>query len=113
MCKVCKRAYDNAHYKSNPDRRSYIRKNSDERIKIVRVWVRDYLLTHPCVDCGNDDIIVLEFDHREDKVSDISTLMRKGNLQTVQREISKCDTRCANCHRKKTAKDFGSWRLSP
>jgi hypothetical protein len=25
-------------------------------------------------------------------------------------EIDKCDVRCANCHRRRTAADFGWWR---
>lgn len=28
MCKVCKREYDNNHYKSHPERRRYIRANA-------------------------------------------------------------------------------------
>ena len=111
MCKVCKRAYDNAHYKANPERRQYIRRNSDKRIRIVREWLMDYLKSHPCVDCGNDEIVVLEFDHRGDKEANLSDLMKRGNLSTVQLEVAKCDIRCANCHRRKTARDYGSWRL--
>jgi hypothetical protein len=110
-CKSCKREYDNEHYRSNPDRRSYIRKNSDNRIREVRVWILNYLLIHPCIDCGETDVVVLEFDHREDKLRDISGLIRTGNLETVKAEVSKCDVRCANDHRRKTAKDLGSWRL--
>lgn len=112
MCKVCKRAYDSAHYKANPSRRTYIRENSDKRIAAVRDWLVDYLRANPCVDCGNDDIIVLEFDHRENKIDNISLLMKRGNIETVKAEVAKCDVRCANCHRRKTAKDFGSWRLA-
>lgn len=113
MCKICKRAYDNAHYKANPERRTYIRENSRKRIKVVRDWLIGYLQTHPCIDCGESDIVVLEFDHRSDKTSEVSSLMRVGNLETVQKEVAKCDVRCANCHRRKTAKDFRYWRLTP
>lgn len=111
-CKVCKREYDNAHYASNPDRRGYIRANSDKRIETVRQWLYEYLASNPCIDCGEPDLVVLEFDHRGDKVADIALLSKTGNLSTVQAEVAKCDIRCANCHRRKTAKDFGSWRLS-
>ena len=32
-------------------------------------------------------------------------------LDKVEEEISKCEVRCANCHRKKTAKTFSWWRI--
>lgn len=111
MCKVCKRAYDKAHYKANPHRREYIRANSDKRIAEVREYLLDYLLTHPCIDCGESDIVVLEFDHRGDKRENIASLQRTGNLETIKSEVAKCDVRCANCHRRKTARDFGFWRM--
>lgn len=71
-----------------------------------------YLREHPCVDCGEKDIMVLEFDHQRDKLMDISTLIRRGSLQTVKNEVAKCEVRCANDHRRKTAKDFNHWRLA-
>jgi hypothetical protein len=71
----------------------------------------DYLLAHPCVDCGEADPIVLEFDHREDKRAAIVDLMRSHASWTdVLAEIQKCDVRCANCHRRKTARTRGYYR---
>lgn len=112
-CKLCKRAYDNAHYKANPHRRGYIRSNSNKRIESVRKWVREYLSTHPCVDCGETDIVVLEFDHQSDKLNDVSHFIKYGNVDTVKVEIAKCEVRCCNCHRRKTARTLGSWRYAP
>jgi len=39
-----------------------------------------YLVEHPCVDCGESDIRVLEFDHRPEaqKSRDVSYLIRGG-----------------------------------
>lgn len=110
MCKLCKRAYDNAHYKANPERRKYIRSNSDARHKEVIAWVRNFLLANPCVDCGESDIVVLQFDHQRDKIANVSTMVRKNSLENVQAEVAKCVVRCANCHMRKTAKDFGWWK---
>ena len=39
----------------------------------------DYFATHPCVDCGESDPIVLEFDHvRGEKVDAISAMIGRG-----------------------------------
>jgi hypothetical protein len=71
----------------------------------------DYLLAHPCVDCGEADPVVLEFDHRGNKRAQIVDLMRKHASWTdVLAEIQKCDVRCANCHRRRTAKARGHYR---
>jgi hypothetical protein len=62
------------------------------------------------VDCGENDPVVLEFDHRdpEQKVETICGLLRNlADNHTLLTEIAKCDVRCANCHRRKTAKQFG------
>jgi hypothetical protein len=70
-----------------------------------RVLVIEHLLTHPCVDCGQSDIRVLDFDHiRGKKINNISHMVRRGNTKwkIVEDEIAKCEVRCANCHRKRT-----------
>jgi hypothetical protein len=39
-----------------------------------RVW--DFLIQHPCVDCGEPDPVVLDFDHvGDDKTANISYLL--------------------------------------
>ena len=74
----------------------------------VREWLLSYLLTHPCVDCGEADPIILEFDHTKDKEFNIGEANSLGiSLKRVKLEVAKCDVRCANCHRKKTYKDAG------
>jgi len=61
---------------------------------------------------GESDPVVLEFDHQRDKVYAISWLVyNKRKIEVLQAEIEKCLVRCANCHRRKTAKDFGFYRV--
>ncbi|MEI6058968.1 MAG: hypothetical protein WCP89_04320, partial [archaeon] len=72
-------------------------------------YIQQYLINNPCIDCGEGDITVLEFDHtgKIPKFKAVSLLIRaKYPLQKIKEEISKCEVRCANCHRRKTAKDF-------
>lgn len=69
-----------------------------------------YLSTHPCIDCGEKDIRLLEFDHISGQKSEgIANLLSWGfNWPTLEAEIAKCEVRCANCHRIKTT-ERGSW----
>jgi hypothetical protein len=70
-------------------------------------FVRDVLMRSNCVDCGLGDLVVLEFDHMTDKRCSVPLLARRGSsLPRLKREIAKCQIRCANCHRRRTAKDF-------
>ena len=75
----------------------------------IKAYIRDYLKTNFCVDCGETNIIVLEFDHVRDKDFNISDATRKGvGMKKLKDEISKCEVRCANCNRKKTYERNGS-----
>lgn len=69
-----------------------------------RQYIYDYLRDKSCVDCGETNPIVLEFDHRNPKlkVNNVSNLVR--SMEKLKIEITKCDVVCANCHRIRTAK---------
>lgn len=69
-----------------------------------------YLAAHPCVDCGESDPVVLEFDHvRGVKEFNISCAVQCGyGMHRINLEIAKCEIRCCNCHRRVTAKR-GNW----
>lgn len=72
-----------------------------------------YLMRHPCVDCGERDSVVLEFDHVPDRASKSAgvgeLVRRRARWAELRDEIRKCDVVCANCHRRRTAKRSG-WR---
>lgn len=78
--------------------------------KQIKAYVWDYFNNNPCIDCGENDPIVLEFDHRSDKIAAISEMYRNFTLKQVIKEISKCEVRCANCHRRKTAIERGWYK---
>lgn len=113
-CKECSREYIREHYKKN--RPYYLEKAKKRNYKLKKQeyrYIYTYLNSHPCVDCGESDIVVLEFDHRNklDKSDEVSQLIRKSlPFKKVIDEMLKCDVRCANCHRRKTAKENKSWR---
>lgn len=76
--------------------------------------ILEYFCTHPCVDCGETDPVVLDFDHIDPSTGefDITSKIRYGSSwRTIEAEITKCVARCANDHRRRTARRFGWYRL--
>jgi hypothetical protein len=69
-----------------------------------------FLSEHPCVDCGEDDVLVLEFDHMSEKEFGIANGVRSRSWDAVLREMEKCEVVCANCHRRRTALRAGFTR---
>jgi hypothetical protein len=113
-CKPCFNDYDKKKWDSSPERRKSNKDANRKRCDRNLQFAWNYLLNHPCVDCGEKDPIVLEFDHRDptDKIHNISDMIRASyGLDTIEKEIEKCDVRCANCHRRRTAYQFG-WYFS-
>ena len=56
-----------------------------------------------CVDCGECNPIVLDFDHLKDKKYNVSRMIHDGfSWKAIKKEIEKCQVVCANCHRIRT-----------
>jgi hypothetical protein len=86
-----------------------LKKNRKKNKKTIQEFIVDYLKTHPCVDCGINDILVLEFDHVKGKSENVSHLMRQGcSINRLKEEIDLCEVRCCNCHRRKTLNRLGT-----
>ena len=85
------------------------RKSKIKAMARNRRVVLEYLVEHPCVDCGLEDVRVLEFDHvRGEKTRSVCQLSFSGvGVARLLAEVEKCDIRCANCHRVKTRS--GGW----
>lgn len=110
----CRSCHSN-HYKDNADRHKKRVSDRNKRItKELQQLAFKYLLSG-CVDCGETNVVVLEFDHidpsgKEYNVADL--LRRSGSAEKLIKEIEKCQVRCANCHRIRTEKQRPSWRTS-
>ena len=105
-CRDCFRRYYEAERARHRERNNALK---SARVREAQAFVLDYLATRSCVDCGEDDPVVLEFDHLGTKRSEVSTLVHRGVLLPVlSAEIARCDIVCAGCHRRRTAAR-GGW----
>lgn len=95
------------YYEANKDKvKAKARAHTRATRNIIREWLHDYLLKHPCLDCGETNPIILEFDHFRDKEFNVGEAASVGaSLKRVKLEVAKCEVRCANCHRKKTYRE--------
>ena len=111
ICKSCQAISGKKHYISNRDK---IIKRTKDRKDLLSLEIRLFILSclsGGCVDCGEKDILTLDFDHLRDKVYGISAMTIKLlSIDLIRNEISKCEIRCANCHRRKTFKQINCWR---
>src|ERR1700676_4030232 len=104
-CKLCQQAYWREYYHRSPGlKRRQVDRNFWYRRR-NRAFMNAYLQDHPCVDCGLANPLLLEFDHVSGtKRAAVSTLVRgSATIRTILEEIAKCEVRCANCHRLRTA----------
>lgn len=112
-CKQCSAKKFGVNFKEfTPQQKSDWNKGRRQRKSLLFLHVYDYLLQHPCVDCGEQDFMVLEFDHvRGVKEYNISTILSDVmSLETLKVELAKCDVRCSNCHNRITHVRSNSWR---
>lgn len=106
-------SYVNKEKQAAASKRYYLKniKKMKERATLFRdqsrlrnkQFVNEYKRSHPCVDCGEGNYIVLQFDHTDgDKEKEVSIAVNAGwSIDHLTKEISKCDIRCANCHIKR------------
>jgi hypothetical protein len=111
-CRACHKVWNRSHYERN--KATYVanaRRNS-ARYRVENLErVVDFLRAHPCVDCGISDLVVLDFDHSDPstKRMPVSMMLEDFSWAEIPKEIAKCDVRCANDHRRRTALQHG-WR---
>ena len=124
-CSVCKSVQELQHFSKRPTGKSYnaydnycitCRKQAKkdwhlQRNTEVRNFLYQHRVTNGCVDCGEKDPRILEFDHLRDKKFNLGKahIMKGITLTEVKDEVRKCVVRCSNCHRRKTHKEQGTW----
>jgi len=105
-CLACCRTQNRASYQRHKETHAKrTRRWTLKRQEENRRFLWDYKLSHPCVDCGEEDPRVLQFDHvRGEKTADVTELAFGNKVSTdrLTSEIAKCAVRCANCHLKET-----------
>ena len=112
-CKTCHSSYSKARYVNSGGKvlRRQKEQEANRKLEIERKVI-EYLKANPCIDCGETDLLTLDFDHNRDKESNVATLIwHVASWDRIEDEIKKCDVRCYNCHRKKTARQLNSWKL--
>jgi hypothetical protein len=114
-CNICRAPEMRKHYEENKE--YYVNKarawRRNRRIEL-KTLILQYLKSNPCIDCGEADPVVLEFDHvRGRKELEVAKLVHKAvSKDHLVSEINKCEVRCANCHRRRHARLLsrsGSW----
>jgi hypothetical protein len=108
ICKPCKKEYNTLHYADNKAKR--ILQKGEKRDEYRREFY-SYLMTLSCVDCGNSDFRVIEFDHLRDKSFNIADKVGDMPLKTLMKEIEKCEPVCANCHKIRTSERGGFYKF--
>ena len=93
------------------DKETLYAKQEELRVR-MRQHVLQYLIDNPCVECGESDPRVLDFDHLDPstkKYNIARMLSGHAGWKKIMSEIEKCRVLCANCHRKHTYVQQGYW----
>ena len=111
-CRSCHSEYHRDHYLAH--RQRYIDQAAQHKktLRLERtLQLIEYFRTHPCVDCGEPDPVLLEFDHIRDKSFEIAAKLIDYSWKRILEEVEKCEVVCANCHRHRTAQRRGALRV--
>lgn len=97
-CCDCKALFQGEWYRSH--KQEHYQRNINKR-RELRQKLDDFLVGRKCIDCGNPNPIVLEFDHvKGNKRDNVARLVNNAvSWESILAEIAKCEIRCANCHR--------------
>lgn len=108
-CKTCKKGYDVVQHKRNSGRILDQKRALRDR---NRAFIYEVLAARACADCPEDDPVVLDFHHLGNKKFNIADAARSTlSLEAIKVEMDKCVVLCANCHRRRTAKERNLYKF--
>lgn len=114
-CKSCQSIYAKNHYSKNSQRyKDRTKQNKPIYANRNKEYVIEFLKNNPCIDCGESDIEVLQFDHIEmigDKGKRVGYFIGHS-LEALKKQIALCEIRCGNCHIRRTRVQTGWHRSS-
>ena len=115
QCKLCykehRKTYMAEHYRKYGEQ--YRERAKERRARLKRsnqIKLISYMRDKQCTDCGENNLIVLEFDHipPHKKIFGIARAINDGvPWEQIEQEITKCEVVCSNCHKKRTASRTG------
>lgn len=112
-CRQCARLKHKKFYQDNKAHCIEYSLNAKWQIRANALqFVMDYC-KDGCSECNEKDFTCLEFDHIDPttKRMNISIMVGRGySINSIKAELVKCRILCANCHKKRTAKQFGWYK---
>lgn len=109
------REYNKGWYQRH---REWLLEKNKRHDEELRQWLRGYKSKLCCITCGENHPACLQFHHRNrsEKSFTISHAIggrRNLSFRTLEKEISKCDILCGNCHaihHWREMHEFDDWR---
>ena len=103
ICRECKREYDREYHKnrtkSSKEHKVEMQKKRRDKNRLEFLEIKSNL---SCKICGESRTPTLDFHHRDPSKKDraIGDMSRGSfSIESVLKEIEKCDVLCSNCHR--------------
>lgn len=99
-CKICLKDVRKKWYEKY--KKNIIAKNRHNKEKNI-LWFHEYRKTLKCNRCGENHPACLEFHHSNPKEKEYTIgviVYGTYSIETIMKEIKKCEVLCSNCHNK-------------
>ena len=109
--KECSKCTYQVYHKPKRQSKEELEKRKIQAAKVRdrnRDFIKTFLKSQCCSDCGESDWVVLEFDHIDSKTKNISDLITNASIARLSDEIKNCEVVCRNCHIRRTYRRLGT-----